>query len=139
MNVRHALSLLPLLAGFALAPSARAQELGLHVRGHSVSVGFRFGRECAPVHQPPRPVGYAEREWIPGHYETITERVWIEGREERTWIEPSFAWQYDACGRARRVCTRPGYWKTYCTPGHFEAGSRQVWVDGGWRVRHCRS
>lgn len=138
MNIRRPLFLSALLLGFAFAPSAKAQELGIQVHGRHSSIQVRFGdrspRDCAPA----RPIGYDTREWIPGHYETISEQVWIAGREERVWVEPAYAWQYDACGRARYGCVRAGFWKTVCTPGHFETCTRKVWVEGGWRVRHCR-
>lgn len=125
---------LPLVLGFTSA-SAHASGLDIRLGGKKASIGIHIGNgPHAPL---PRPIGYAKREWVPGHFETVQDRVWVEGRQERVWVAPAYAWRHDACGRAIRVCVQPGYWNTVCTPGRYEMIARQVWIEGGWRVMHC--
>ena len=134
MNVFGALASLFLGLTFAAVGAAPAQagDLSLQVHGKKGSIGIHLG---SGPHSG-RPVGYAHREWIPGHYETIHERVWIPGREERVWVAPVYQWRYDSCGRAIRVCVQQGYWNTVCTPGHYDTRPRQVWVEGCYRSSH---
>lgn len=63
-----------------------------------------------------------------GHYETITERVWVEGVTRRVWVPEVYRTEYDWCGRARRILIAEGYYRTVCEPGHFETRTRMVWV-----------
>jgi len=120
-----------------LAPAARADGFGIHAEKHTkhASVGVWFGSP-APV-CPPRPIGYAQREWIPAHWQTVNDNVWIPGREEQVWNAPVYEWRTDHCGRSYSVCVQPGFWSRVCTPGHYEVRPRSVWVEGGWRMKPC--
>jgi hypothetical protein len=135
MNVVQALAslVIALTVGAATMAPAQASDVGFKVQGKHGSLSFHVGGG----HPAPRPVAYAPRDWVPSHYETVQERVWVPGHEERVWIAPVYEWRYDACGRAIRVCVQPGYWNTICTSGHYETRPRQVWVEGGWRARPC--
>lgn len=142
MNAKLAVTrfLLPVLLASTpalLASTARADGLDVRVQHKHVSVGLSLGHAPRPV-CPPRPIGYESREWIPGHYETVVENVWIPGCEERVWVPPVYEWRTDACGRPHKVLVRGGCHEVIRTPGRFEARERRVWVEGGWRVRHCR-
>lgn len=124
----------------ALAPAARADGFGVQIGKHTkhASIGVWFG---SPAPRPPvcapRPIGYAEPEWIPAHWQTVTDNVWVPGHEERVWNAPVYEWRFDHCGRKYSVCVRPGFWNTVCTPGHYEARPRSVWVEGTWRAKPC--
>ncbi|MBL8858008.1 MAG: hypothetical protein JNL28_05865 [Planctomycetes bacterium] len=137
MNMRPLLTLAGLTCALAFAPAATAQDLGIRFQKKNVSVGLHIGNRPAPHRPPARPMGYAQREWVPSHYETITEQVWVPGREERVYIPARYEWRYDACGRAYQVLVCPARYETRCTPGRFETRTREVWVEGGWRVKHC--
>ncbi|MFO1011088.1 MAG: hypothetical protein U1F29_13570 [Planctomycetota bacterium] len=124
---------LPIAAVTALfAPHADAQGLELHFGKHTkhghVSIGYVHPRPAAVPRPCPPP-----RVWVPGHYETRCQQVWIPG-ESRQVFEPAvYEWRYDACGRAYQVCVRAGFWRTECSPGRYETREVQVWVDGCWR------
>jgi hypothetical protein len=72
--------------------------------------------------------------WVPGHYETADQRVWVEGGERREWIPARYETRHDECGRPYSVLVRQGYWRTERAPGHFEVRPVTVWVDGYWRT-----
>ena len=135
------LSIVSVLATAALAPAARADGFGFEVSKHGkhgahASLGFWIGGGERACPTPP-PVCPPPSDWIPAHYETIVDRVWIGGSEQRVWEPALYDWRRDACGRPFQVCVRPGSWRNVCTPGHFEERSRQVWCPGGWRMRPC--
>ncbi len=134
MKTFAALPLVALVLAFAAVPSARASDFGVQIHGKKGSIAFHIGN--GHPYPAPRPVA-TQREWVPGHFETVEDRVWIQARSERVWVEPVYQWRYDACGRATRVCVQPGYWNTVCAPAHFETCPRQVWIEGFWRVRTC--
>lgn len=120
--------LLPLIAVGALAGRSDAQvvELGFqkHFKHGSISIGFRHGErsECRPAY----------RVWVPGHYESREERVWVPGECRRVWVEPIFEWRRDYRGCRQRVLVRAGYWRSIEEPGHYETRRFQVWVEGYW-------
>lgn len=124
---------LPIVAATAFAaPRAEAQGLELHFgkktkHGH-VGITYSTARPTyAPAHCPP------PRVWIPGHFETRCQQVFVPGESQQVWVPPVYEWRYDACGRAYQVCVQGGYWRTVCSPGHYENREVQVWVDGCWR------
>ncbi|MCC6406862.1 MAG: hypothetical protein IT453_06835 [Planctomycetes bacterium] len=125
--------LLPVLALCSLAGRGEAQvvEIGFkHAFKHgSISIGLRHGdrhddrrSECRPSY----------RVWVPGHYETREERVWVAGECRRVWVEPVYGWRTDYRGCRSRVQLRAGYWETIEEPGHYETRRVQVWVEGYW-------
>ncbi len=119
---------LPLLAADAQAGGGLSIGFSKHGRHGSVGVQIGFpGRgydDCAP-----RPPQYG------GHWETVCERVWINGTCEQVYVQPIYETRWDACGRPYQVCVRAGYWNTVQHPGHWEERSRQVWRQAGWSHR----
>jgi hypothetical protein len=114
-----------------LAPAASAQVSA----GVYVSAGAR-GYTHGYSH------GYtASRVWVPGWYETVSERVWVPGRTERIWVEPVYEYRpvyhVGACGPVR-VLVRAGYWRTIHHPGHYELRRVRVYRPGYWTPRGCR-
>lgn len=138
MNLRKHFALTGLVAFAAFAPAARAQEVGIQFHKKNVSIGITLGHGRDHDQRPRRPIGYEGREWIPSHYETVTERVWVPGREEHVLVPAVYEWRHDHCGRLVQVLVSPAHYETRCTSGRFELVTRQVWVEGGWRVKPCR-
>jgi hypothetical protein len=136
MNLRI-LPALSVLAACVLVPAASAQELGVRYQKKNVSIGLSIGHHGTPVRYAPRPIRYERREWVPSHYETITEKVWVPGVEQRVFVPAVYEWRTDSCGRLRKVLVCAAHYETRCTPGRYELVTRQVWVEGGWRMRHC--
>ena len=121
---------LPLLLAAVLAPSARAGssiELHFGKRTHhgSFAVSLSSGPGYVKHYQP-------KKIWVPAHYETKTEQVWVEGAEQKVWIAPVYGWRYDHCGKPYKVQLEVGHWKCVGSPGHFESRRVQVWVCGRW-------
>ncbi len=77
----------------------------------------------------------AQRVWVPGRYEHVSDRVWVPGGLERIWIEPVYRTEFDACGNAIRVLVRAGCWRDVPRPGRYEVRTRRVWVPGRWVLR----
>ena len=103
-----------------------------HNTGHGAfSVGYSTGPFWAPSY-PSYRVRRPAR-WVPGHYETVRERVWIPARYERVWIEPVYTWRRDSCGRAYQVCVEQGRYQFVKQPGYYDHRDGRVWVEGFWR------
>ncbi len=124
------------LAAFALAPAADAADwrfgFGKRTRHGHVSVGIghkgtqvRFGR-------PPR--GYRHHgsccHTLPGHYETVQEKVWIPGYTEQVWVPARVEVWYDYYGCRHETVLEPGHYRQVHHPGHYELRARRVWVPG---------
>jgi hypothetical protein len=131
------LSVLPAIAFPALALLAAPAHAG---GGFEFSFGKKtkhgsFGVTYSTGHARPVPVAHCPppRVWVPGHYETRFQDVWVPGPSRQVWVPPVYAWRHDACGRAYQVCVRPGSWRTECAPGRYERREIRVWVDGCWR------
>jgi hypothetical protein len=79
-----------------------------------------------------------EREWVPGHYETVYEDVWVPPHCEEIF-EPEIvgprAAHADPLGRfAHRMgLIREARSYTVQVPGHCETVRRKVWVEGHYR------
>ena len=124
--------LLPLVLASAIAPSASAGtdfELRLGKNGKHGSFAIALSNRSPRVHAP-------RRAWVPGHFETREEKVWVEGSERQVWVAPVYDWRYDHCGRPYRVQLEVGHWTCVRSPGHFECRKVQVWVAGRWN--DCR-
>ncbi|MBK7877377.1 MAG: hypothetical protein IPJ77_16845 [Planctomycetes bacterium] len=123
---------LPIAALTALiAPEANAQGIELRFGKKTKHGGFGLtystGRPaCAPAPCPP------PRVWVPGHFETRCQQVFVPGASQQVWVPPVYEWRYDSCGRAYQVCVQAGFWRTVCSPGRYETREVQVWVDGHW-------
>jgi hypothetical protein len=91
-------------------------------------------RVVASRYGEPRPHYVSSRVWVPGRYETVNERVWVEGPVQRVWVEPVYEWRLGSCG-FRYVCAREGYWRSVRLPGHYENRCVRVWHPGYWAPR----
>lgn len=152
MSIKHLFAPLLVTLGLSLfAAPAAAQEpsvqIGASLTGYGGSGkiavaagqygGGRYGGDrhggrpwiryrSTPRHRTP------SRQWVPGHYEWTTQRVWIPERYERIWIEPLYEWRTDYSGRRYRVLVRAGYWDDICRPGYYDTRRTQVWRPGHW-------
>jgi len=121
------LGLVVAAAALALTPSATAQGfLGFsfekHKRGKHIgfSIGIPLGRNEAPVvHRH----GSCCKTFIPGHYETRIERVWVPRMSRR--IRAASRYRPHRMDRrrhgARHMRGRRGYWRNV---------RREVWIEG---------
>lgn len=119
---RRALALATLLLAPALLAPAAFAQAQLDVR------------LCAPRREP-LPTRCTVREWVPGHYETHFERVWVRGATRQEWRPARQEWRRDRRGCAVLVLIEPGRWITVTEPGRFETRERHEWVPGHWRMR----
>jgi hypothetical protein len=119
---------LVLLATLATGGAARAQGLQISFGEHGGHRAFGVGLWLPAPRPEPR------RVWVPGHYETAEQRVWVAGGERREWIPPRYETRYDECGRPYSVLVRQGAWKVERANGHFEVRPVTVWVEGYWRT-----
>jgi hypothetical protein len=72
--------------------------------------------------------------WVPGRYEELERRVWVEGGERTEWVPARYETRLDECGRPTSVLVRAGHWQTVRDAGHFELRTVRVWVEGFWRT-----
>jgi hypothetical protein len=121
-----------LLFTAVLAPGAAADGFGVAFgkKGAHVSLAFGFG---APVCFAPAPC--APSVWVPGHYETVLETVWIEETRSRMWCAAIVEHRRDACGRVFEVVVAPAHWKFACVPAHDETRRVSVWRPAHWEAR----
>ena len=88
-------------------------HIGSHSRVVSYGRGHRHGRLCR---------------WEPARYETVQERVWVEGYTEKVWSPDEYEITRDHHGNEfRRLITR-GHYDYVQHPGYYEIRSRQVYV-----------
>lgn len=96
-------------------------------------------RVAASLHGPSvRVSGYSHaprRVWVPGHYETRCEQVFVPGCTERVWVEPVFELRLGACHTWIRVEVAPGHWRTVQHPGRYETREVRVWIPGHYAAR----
>lgn len=115
MSKKFTIPLLALLFLGSLAPAARADSFGVtfgkKTKHGSITVGYSTGPSFGSRYK----VHHAPRFWVPGHYETRCEKI---------WIEPRYEWRHDACGRAFLACV---------APGHFVTREVKVFVPGHWQ------
>ena len=124
-NLLSSLLLTGLLVG--LAPLASAQR----------NAGYTASRVVRPS---PCAHSYsASRIWVPGHYESVCERVWVQGLNEQVWVDPVFELRLGSCGDAFRVLVSAGHWEAIHHPGHFEDRRRSVWTPGHWEAWRART
>lgn len=83
-----------------------------------------YRRARTVIHRAPPPV------WIPGHYQTVRERVLVPGPTTRVWIPEVVETRFDSCGVPYTVVVVPGHFETRTAPGRFEWRTRRVWVAG---------
>lgn len=93
-----------------------------------LSIGLPVGRPHARHHRHDDGC----RRWVPGGYECVEEKVWVEGTRERVWVPPVYRTVHSPCGEVRRVLVRQGYYETVRRPGHYETVTRRVRRPGRW-------
>jgi hypothetical protein len=88
-------------------------QVGSHTRGPSYGRVHRHGRSCRLE---------------PAHYETVQDRVWVEGYSEKIWISDEYEITCDLYGNQFRRLIRRGHYDVVQHQGHYEVRSRQVYV-----------
>jgi hypothetical protein len=116
----------------SLTPLASAGGVGISFEKYGKHSGFGIEFSTGIVAPAPAPSACLPQTWIPGHYDTVLERVWVEGSARELWCAPVFEWRRDACGRTIKVLVVPGHWQTVSAPGHEETRRVQLWQPGHW-------
>lgn len=123
MRLDKILALVPIATVMLVAAlPAQAQGsfgFGFSKYGRNSAFGFGFS---API--------YRQSCYVPGHYETICQQVWVAGCARRVWVEPVYETCTDPCGNGTRVIVRAGYWRVIEDGGHYESRYVQVWIPG---------
>lgn len=134
MFSRSKLPALSLVLCAVLAPASRADGFGISLFKSSnhgaISVGYSNGPSAPRAYRTP----YRHARWIPGHYRTVRERVWVPGCVQRVWVEPRYGWRRDSCGRFFRGCLSEGRYERVEQPGRYEYRDTRIWVNGCWRT-----
>ncbi len=144
MRHRTLIALAVLSLGLAAPASAQKRfELTLGTRG--VSIGARLPRASIHVgygstssrarHGYISSRHYTHRVWVPGHYVTVYERVWIPGSKRKVWIEPIYETRCDAYGRTYSVLVQPGSWQWVETKGYYEERPVKKWIPSCYQTR----
>lgn len=86
-------------------------------------------RSCLPepvIRHFPAP----SRAYIPGHYETVRERVRIPGSTYRVWVRARYRSHHRGFFRSHRHLVTPGHYETRRSRSRYEYQTRRVWVPG---------
>ena len=101
-----------------------------------LGVGYRS-------HRPPIVQHHSHRRWEPGHYDTVTRKVFVPATRERVYQAAVYEWRTDPFGIRYRVCVREAGYRTVYVPARWEHRSERVWHPGRWvierRVRGHRA
>jgi len=133
MFSKSKIAVLSLTLCAALAPAAKADAFGFSYNANTKHGSIAVGYSSAPFWAPGYRVRSPCARWVPGHYETVRERVWIPGQVQQVWVEPVFEWRRDSCGRAIMACVSEGHFETVTQLGRWDYRNTRVWVSGGWR------
>lgn len=109
--------------------TVRAGSTGIGVDlAHRRGKGLRKPSAHVSVHPYGRPATY-----VPGHYETRYQRVWVPCSTERVWVPAQVKVSYLPCGRRIETVLAPARWEVITHPGHYEMRQVRVWVPGRYR------
>lgn len=78
-------------------------------------------RACLPARAP---------RYVPGHYETVSERVRVPGSFYRVWVPAQYRTHCGLFGSRYRRLLSPGHYETRRAANRYEYRSRRVWVPG---------
>ncbi len=130
------------LALLGLVPAATAQiQIGARI-GRHVSVGATVGSHGVGVRVSATPSRGAHRydshrhgshrpapvHHQRGHFQTVTERVWVPGCSRQVWVPAQYGWIVDSCGHRRWGVICAGHYQTVQEPGYWKTVTRRVWV-----------
>ncbi len=102
----------------------------------SFSILFPFPCEPRPPVCPPPPPP-PSMVWVPGHYETRSETIWVSGPCEQVWVPPRFEYVWKNHHKVRVLVT-PGHYETIHHPGRYEIRETHVWVPGHYEYANDR-
>lgn len=120
MHGKRFLALLAALGILLLAGTSRSALASSH-RHVAVQVGVAA----------PTTVAVVDRQWIPGHYETTSEKALVAAGHYRTdWVPPKYKTLYDKRGREYRVKVRDGFHRKVWVEPVYETRVVKTWVPG---------
>jgi hypothetical protein len=74
---------------------------------------------------------YQTQRWVPGHYETVYQQVWVQETYTQRYVEPQFGWTW-INGVKRYVQISGGTYERIVIPGHYENQPVSKWIEGYW-------
>ena len=126
------------------APARSRRKQPSRGSDHGLTLNFDLGNVFTSA---------ASRRWVPGHYQTRTERVLVEPghhqwRQERVLIEPGHyetnqtpalrETLYDSRGHAHSVVVKPGRTTKVWIPARYEIRKVKVYVPPRYETRQVR-
>jgi hypothetical protein len=80
-----------------------------------------------PVYDP-----YFRSVWVPGYYEIVDERVWVDGNYDEVVSTPVVETVVDPLGNSYDSVTQPGAVDYQWKEGHWEIERRRIYREGHW-------
>ena len=111
--------------GLFLSSTAPAQVFVQARLGRHVAVGADLG---ALFHRHHHHHHHHHGNRAGGHWQTISERVWVPGCTRTVHHPAVYGWITDQCGRRRWGIVAPARCETIQEPGRWEHRERRVWV-----------
>lgn len=115
-------------AGHSGSKSCRAAPLcATPTLRSGANIGLRLGKTRVSI-------GFGQRRAMnccrtqPGHYRTVSEKIWIQGVPLQTWVPARYEWRQDGCGSVVQVLVQQGYYRSDYGAGHYETRTKRVWV-----------
>lgn len=96
---------------------------------YSFSTGVYRPPHCSPPPPPPPPRCEPPQRWVPGHYETVREKVVYPGYWDTVTEPAEYAWVKHGC-RWEYKMVKPPCTKRVWVPERCEWIEKQVWVAG---------
>ncbi len=90
----------------------------------NVTVDYRVGTFAPPAPPPPPP-----HRWVPGHYQTVREKIVHPGYWQTVTEPAQFGWVQHGCRWEYRMI-KPAYTRHVWAPERVEWIEKQVWVPG---------
>lgn len=137
---RRAQKLLPIAAALLLAGTfepAAAQRPDHRARARatstaSLSISTRFGNPRSYSRSRSYGNSCQRRTWIPGRWESVPQRHWVEERVHRRWVPDRYETRHQPCGTPYRVLIQAGHWAVVREPGYWTTRHVRVWRPGHW-------
>jgi len=116
--------------GMAFPVDAQVRAIGHDADRVQVSASFGSSRHRTPVRVAPEVHAQG------GHYEYVSERVWVPGHYDEVLIPARYGWTIDSCGHRVWGLISPERCERVWHPGCYEVRQRRIWVPARRHVVH---